>query len=270
MISKHIKNNDVAFVIILITLFLFFLGIVATLLYISLTSNQVFYELFLNIIILLAGIACVYSLINVFIIICIIKDKKLKIPRRWIQGSLRLVYPQIIYFSELLGFEKDRIRRVFSEINNGLILAEHAIVNSEEILIILPHCLQKSSCANKITVDINNCQQCRICDIHSFVEIGKRYGLKVYVATGGTLARKIVKEIKPRLIIAVACERDLISGILDIIDTPVIGILLERPEGPCINTKVNIDKIYSVIEYFIEKEGQLCSSIRLIMDSDQE
>ena len=44
------------------------------------------------------------------------------------------------------------------------------------------------------------------------------------IATGGTLARKYVKDLRPDLIIAVACKRDLISGIKDAEPFLVYGV----------------------------------------------
>ena len=63
------------------------------------------------------------------------------------------------------------------------------------------------------------------------------------MATGGTLARKVIVEKRPKLVIAVACERDLTSGIKDCYPLPVIGILNDRPHGPCFNTLVEMAKI---------------------------
>jgi len=73
------------------------------------------------------------------------------------------------------------------------------------------------------------------------------------VATGGTLARKIVKDFRPRLIIAVACERDLTSGIHDTYPLPVYGILNQRPNGPCWNTKVDIQRVEEAIQTFSQR-----------------
>jgi hypothetical protein len=74
--------------------------------------------------------------------------------------------------------------------------------------------------------------------------------LRLFVATGGTIARRIVKEARPEAIIAVACERDLSSGLVDTYPLPVIGILNERPFGPCINTRVDLRKVQEAITFF--------------------
>jgi len=74
------------------------------------------------------------------------------------------------------------------------------------------------------------------------------------VATGGTLARQMVKQIRPKAIVAVACERDLTSGIQDVFPLPVVGVLNERPFGPCFNTRVDIKRVEAAVLDFLEVE----------------
>ena len=52
----------------------------------------------------------------------------------------------------------------------------------------------------------------------------------------------------------------LTSGIQDMYPIPVIGILNERPKGPCINTKVDIQKVKSAITDLLEASGPSTSS----------
>jgi hypothetical protein len=119
-------------------------------------------------------------------------------------------------------------------------------------LILLPHCIQDFDCEIKITGNIRNCRGCGKCEIKDLIELSDQYHLKIAVATGGTLARRIVLENRPEAIVAVACELDLTTGIQDTYPIPVIGILNERPNGPCINTKVNIEKVRRAILDFVE------------------
>ena len=264
------KKNDWIFIGTLIILVIALTCIAFGLLYLSYSSNMVLYQYILNIILLIIILVCFYIAINTLFIVRLLSGKKLfKISRRIVGDSLTLLYPQILFLSQLLGLEKDKIRGVFSEINNRLIITNKIDIKPEEMLLLLPHCLQKSSCAHKITTDIQNCKKCGACDINVILDIKKDYNVKIYVATGGTLARKIVKEVKPKVIIAVACERDLSSGILDIKGIPVVGILLERPEGPCVNTRVDLTKVREVIKLFIKEEDNSCISTHPIMDSDQ-
>lgn len=72
------------------------------------------------------------------------------------------------------------------------------------------------------------------------------------IATGGTIARRQVKEIKPKVVLAVACERDLASGIADIEQIQVYGITNQRPFGPCYNTTVDPQEIERAIQAILE------------------
>ncbi|MFN3698586.1 MAG: DUF116 domain-containing protein, partial [Dictyoglomus sp.] len=70
------------------------------------------------------------------------------------------------------------------------------------------------------------------------------------------IARKVVKDIRPDAIVAVACERDLSSGVVDTYPIPVIGILNERPHGPCFNTTVNLKKVEDAVECLLKNKTQ--------------
>lgn len=56
------------------------------------------------------------------------------------------------------------------------------------------------------------------------------------------------------MIIGVACERDLTSGIQDSYPIPVYGILNSRPNGPCIDTDVDLDIVEEGVRAFLGGE----------------
>jgi len=160
---------------------------------------------------------------------------------------IRFLLPVIELMGRLLGIGKDRVRQSFIAMNNSLVLAQRHQLKADRILVLLPHCIQLFDCAIKVTGDINNCVKCGRCSVKGLVEIGQKYGVHISVATGGTLARKVIMELRPKLVVAVACERDLTSGIQDCYPLPVIGVLNERPFGPCFNTTVDVSKIDAVL-----------------------
>ena len=107
-----------------------------------------------------------------------------------------------------------------------------------------------------MTRDISNCHQCGRCGVGQLLALSQKYGVHVAIATGGTLARQAVKKARPKAILAVACERDLTSGIQDVFPLPVIGVLNERPNGPCFNTRADMGKIEEAIRSFILEEDE--------------
>ncbi len=255
MLREHYKRKNTAFITIILILVLLSLGTAILSFYLAHTSNLVLYKLVLNIILIAASLAGLFILMNGIYILKLLNGHGLNVfSRKLVQHSMGAMYPKMMYVTQLFGLDKDDIQKIFSEINNRLILSKSIRVKPEEILILLPHCLQKSDCKHKITNNIFNCKRCGICDIDFLIGLKEKYSVNIFVATGGTIARKIIKEQKPKAIIAVACERDLSSGILDIKGIPVIGLLNDRPEGPCVNTRVKVDKIEETIRYFIGEE----------------
>jgi len=164
----------------------------------------------------------------------------------------KVLFPVMLLMGKMVGIPKEKIRQSFVELNNHLIRSNLHRVRPDKLLILLPHCIQNFDCEIKITGNIRNCKGCGKCEIKELIELSDRYHLKIAVATGGTLARRIVMENRPEAIVAAACELDLTTGIQDTYPIPVIGVLNERPEGPCINTKVDIDKVKNAIIDFLE------------------
>jgi uncharacterized protein len=156
---------------------------------------------------------------------------------------IKFLLPVIEFVGRLMGVDKDSIRQSFIAMNNSLVVSQRQKVRPDRVLVLLPHCIQLFDCEIKVTGDINKCVLCGRCDIKGLVEISRKYNIDISVATGGTLARKVIVEKRPKLVLAVACERDLTSGIKDCYPLPVIGILNERPFGPCFNTIVDVAKI---------------------------
>ncbi|WP_027717225.1 DUF116 domain-containing protein [Desulfovirgula thermocuniculi] len=165
--------------------------------------------------------------------------------------AINTFFPVILALGRLLGISTDNIRRSFIEVNNQLVRARRVKVLPHELLLLVPHCLQCSECPHKITVHVGNCRRCGRCAIGELLALKDRYGFNMGVATGGTLARKYVRMFRPRAIVAVACERDLSSGILDTNPIPVLGVVNERPHGPCFNTNVSLAQVEGAIFSFL-------------------
>jgi hypothetical protein len=164
---------------------------------------------------------------------------------------IKYLFPGIINLGKLCGLDRDTLQQSFIALNNQLVRARKLRVPAEKTLILLPHCIQLFDCEIKITGDVNKCIRCNQCDISGLAELAEKYGIPMAVATGGTLARKIIVERRPRFILAVACERDLTAGIRDAYPLPVVGILNHRPHGPCFNTNIILGDVEQALREYV-------------------
>ena len=169
--------------------------------------------------------------------------------------ATRLTLPFMLRVAKHANIDRDMLVRAFVNINNDMVRGIIKRKKPDKLLILLPHCIQLEGCDLKLTKDITRCTGCGRCDVKELVKIADRYNISINIATGGTVARKIVKETRPDLILAVACERDLLSGIQDTYPLPVLGFCNKRPNGECVSTRIDtrmiedeINNIYNIKE----------------------
>jgi len=169
--------------------------------------------------------------------------------------TIKLFLPVMTLVGRAVGLSKEKIRSSFIKVNNELVLSEGKRYAPEKVLMLMPHCLQNSMCKYRLTYNVENCKRCGLCPIAGLLELRDRYGVHLTVATGGTIARRIVVQTRPKVIIAVVCERDLASGIQDTYPLPVYGVLNERPHGPCLDTQVSLQRTEWALRRFVRSEA---------------
>ena len=185
------------------------------------------------------------------LIITLVRGREILLGARLRWVVIKVLFPLMVPVGRLFGLSRDKVQQSFIAVNNQLVRSNVGQVKPDRLLILLPHCIQVNDCNIKITGDVHRCKGCGRCEIKDLVEVADKNNVELSVATGGTLARRIITEKRPRAIIAVACERDLTSGIVDSYPLPVIGILNDRPFGPCINTRVDMADVKEALETFI-------------------
>jgi hypothetical protein len=168
--------------------------------------------------------------------------------------TVKLFLPFMILLGQAIGISKNKVRSSFVEVNNELVLRTAGRYKPEEMLLLMPHCLQRSTCKRRLTYSIYNCKRCGKCPINDLIALSERYSVYLAIATGGTIARRIVIQRLPKMIVAVACERDMASGIQDTYPLPVYGVLNSRPHGPCLDTQVSIENVEQAIRRFMQPQ----------------
>lgn len=245
------KGRGLFLLLSFITLLFISLFFVAIWLILSPLLERVYPSLpdILGVILLLAIVSIGSALL--FIGIGVLKGSK---HLEWLRGIyLKLFYPVMTLLGKFIGISRDKLHRILIETNNLIVRSIPRTVKPERLLVLLPHCLQFNECKIRITGDVYNCAGCGKCKIKDLTELAKEEDLHIFVATGGSLARRIVERERPQGIVAVACERELWTGLPDVYPLPVLAIINDRPYGPCFNTSVDIDTVKDALKFFIGK-----------------
>jgi len=201
--------------------------------------------------VILAVYLCVAGLLGLIVISSYLQRDLISAKRI----TVRILFPLALAIGKTLGISEDEIRGSFIEIHNSLVRAASPLVRGDRLLLLLPHCLQNFQCPHRVTAEVGNCTGCGKCEIADLTKLCDSYGIKMSIATGGTLARRVIVETRPKAIVAVACERDLTSGIRDSYPIPVIGVLNERPFGPCRDTRVDLVEVANAVRFFLGRDG---------------
>jgi uncharacterized protein len=134
---------------------------------------------------------------------------------------------------ELLGVRRDWTGHASVVVYDRLALARERKVGADELLILIPRCLSRES-------------------LDGVLEIAKRYGVSAFVATRGQLARRVIRERRPKAVVAVACERDMVSGLHDVAGrVPVLGLTMTLPNGPCKDAALDLGRMEEFVRKYL-------------------
>ena len=121
--------------------------------------------------------------------------------------------------------KRDWVEHAAIDIYNTLAVRRGRKVGKGELLVLIPRCLSKQA-------------------LDGVLEIAGRYEVPVFVATRGQLARRVIRERRPRAVVAVACERDMMTGLRDVAGKlPVLGLTMQLPNGPCRDATVDLSQM---------------------------
>ena len=128
---------------------------------------------------------------------------------------------------------RDWVENAAVKVYDALALARKRKVTGGELLLLIPRCLAK---------DI----------LEGVLRVAGKYQIPVFVATRGQLARRVIRERRPRAVVAVACERDMVSGLHDVAGkVPVLGLTLTLPNGPCKDTRLDLGRLEEWVRAYV-------------------
>jgi len=154
--------------------------------------------------------------------------------------------------------KKDEIDEMLNKLvialSNKLAALRRTRVVAKELLLLIPHCLQHKECRVNVSEDIGNCKRCGRCGIAGICELRDEHNLPVVVASGGRQACQAAQGKHVRVVVAIACEKELSAGIWALFPKPVYAIRNLQPCGPCVNTGVEIAETRKVLERILRRD----------------
>ena len=143
------------------------------------------------------------------------------------------------------------IDKAIVTLNNLSVRARRTRCGPEELLVLFSRCLQRSACECRLNEDLNACRRCGQCVVSRFIELRERYGVQVFMATGGRQAASRARDPGVKAMVAVACEKELREGIFATLPKAVLATRISWPCGPCKDTQVAFDRVEEAVRWFL-------------------
>ncbi len=144
------------------------------------------------------------------------------------------------------------IDKQFVSLNNMMTRLRKKKCPPEGLLLLFPHCIQNSNCKQNIKHEINECIRCGKCKVKDLLELSEEYGISIAVASGGRIALKRVMSKEVQGVVAIACEKELRTGLMAAMPKAIYAIPNQRPYGYCVDTDVYMEDVLKAIEFFVK------------------
>ena len=148
-----------------------------------------------------------------------------------------------------MGVEETELLQLYVETKNRSLKKNFACTPYKERILLLPQCLRAKHCPAELGKYGYECQECGRCLIKTIKQISKELGYKgTFILPGGSLAQKILLELKPKASLGVACSKELVLGSFLCEKMGVIGQGVGLLRDGCINTLVNLRTLNNALK----------------------
>ncbi len=186
----------------------------------------------------------------------LLKKKRFILPKVLL-FTIDTFYLQLKKLAKQFGLGDTIIDQIGIEVRNHLFAQGFASVPPTERIVVVPQCIRDLKCPARLDPASGiKCKECGKCVVKDLKEEGERLGYGVFVVPGGRFVERIVKTMRPKAALGVACHKDLNLAMQEISRAKIIvqGVPLIR-DG-CMNTAVDMKVLIKRMRLGIEEIGE--------------
>ncbi len=146
--------------------------------------------------------------------------------------------------TELRVEDEDLVNFTLVEAMNVLSRRRYVRVPADERVLLIPHCLRDPErCKAPIDDEGYHCLKCGACIIAEITRKAEEKGIKWYMIGGGSHAIRIIKNVRPKAILGIACYDEAMMALAKTAEygIPTQAVLLRK--AGCINTEVDLNDV---------------------------
>ena len=121
-------------------------------------------------------------------------------------------------------------------------------MRTKKRILLAPHCMRSLDCPASSARDGIQCKSCGKCLFTKIKKTAEDLGIRLYILTGSSAVKYVVKREKFDGILLLACDYELnkVMRSRAPLDVPVYGVPLTK-DG-CYNTETNVKSLYSAMK----------------------
>jgi hypothetical protein len=207
---------------------------------------------------ILIGLFFVF-LLSIVLGVILVKRKKILLPK-FLLFTVDNFYPQSKKLATVFGIRETVVDHIGIELRNTLSATAFASVNPRDRILVVPQCIRHPKCPARLDSSRGIlCKECGMCIIKELKGEAERLGYRFFAVPGGRFVERIVRTVKPKAALGVACYKDLNNAMHDLSRGRFIvqGVPLVR-DG-CVGTEVNLRELLERMKLGIEESIKMPS-----------
>ncbi|MEE9474409.1 MAG: DUF116 domain-containing protein [Candidatus Hydrothermarchaeaceae archaeon] len=163
-------------------------------------------------------------------------------------------YLQLKRIAQLFGMGSSIVDQIGIEVRNHLNYKKFMKIKGKDRILVVPQCLRSVKCPARLDSSVGvACKECGMCVIKELKAEADRLGYGFYIVPGGTFVDRIVKAIRPKAALGVACYRDLNMGMHELSKAECLVLGVPLIKDGCVETQIDIKELLTTMRLGIEK-----------------
>ncbi len=165
------------------------------------------------------------------------------------------------FFSNILDFFYMPLKYLFYRFSDTRILdkwmvsmkntaSESAFATTKHRIMLAPHCMRSLDCPASSTRDGIKCVACGKCVFSKLKEDVEEYGYTLYIITGSSFVKHVLRSEKVDGILLIACDYELNKVMRALKGSGVVSYGVPMLNDGCYDTKVDYERVMNTIRFF--------------------
>jgi len=187
------------------------------------------------------------------LVIHFIRTRRIVFPRL----ALTIIQMLEIPIKNFLAFAKidtrvindmDAVDLLITKIRNLLLEKSFKEIPYKKRVLLLPQCLRSEKCPAKLGEDGIECLNCGKCELGQLKKDAEKIGYRVFIVTGGSFVKRMMRKYKPQAVLGVGCHMELKEGGDLILLAGLTGQGVPLTKDGCFKTQADFDEIRRVMK----------------------